>query len=63
MEPTKPNSDEELTLMGEVESLGLKLKSAFHPIDQTLQEMTLESIRCKPLPDRIKKWRSRKEEL
>jgi hypothetical protein len=49
--------------MREVESLGLKLKSAGHPIDQTLQEMILESIRCKPLPDRIKKWRNRKEEL
>jgi hypothetical protein len=63
MEPTQPNSDEELALIGEVESLELQLMSAGGPINQTLQEMILASIRCKPLTDRIEKRRNRKEQL
>ncbi len=67
MEPTEPNSEEEIVLIVRVGLLLFTLKSAGCPIDQRLHgevhAMILAGIENKPLPDGIKKWRNREEQL
>jgi len=59
----EPNSDEELQLMGEVESLQEELKEAGKPVHEQFINMFVQSLTSKPLADRIRKWKIRKDQL
>jgi hypothetical protein len=57
----EPASDDELTIMGEVEELQWKLRDAGRPVDQTFATLVMNSIASESQPsERRKKWRIRR---
>ena len=63
MQTGDPNSDDELLLMSEVESLQSQLKKNGETINEKFENIFLQSLRDKPLPDRIRKWTNRRDYL
>ena len=59
----EPNSDDELLLMGEVESLQSQLKKTGETFNEKIENMFKKSLEDKPLPDRIRKWTIRRDQL
>ena len=58
----EPDSDEEITIMGEVEELQSKLRRAGEPVDQNFATLVMNSITSESRPsERRKKWRIRRE--
>ena len=63
MQTGDPNSDDELLLMSEVESLQSQLKKNGETINEKFENIFLQSLHDKPLPDRIRKWTNRRDYL
>ena len=63
MQTGDPNSDDELLLMSEVESLQLQLKKNGETLNEKFENIFLQSLLDKPLPDRIRKWTNRRDYL
>ena len=58
-----PNSDDELRLMGEVQSLQSQLKRKGDTFNEKMENMFLENLTGKPLSDRIRKWTIKRDQL
>ena len=63
MQTGDPNSDDELLLMSEVESLQSQLKKNGETLNEKFENIFLQSLLDKPLPDRIRKWTNRRDYL
>ena len=63
MQTGDPNSDDELLLMSEVESLQSQLKKNGETLNEKFENIFLQSLHDKPLPDRIRKWTIRRDHL
>ena len=59
----EPTSDDELHLIYEVESLQTQLSEAGRPVDEKLAKMFYRSVTPKPLTERIRKWKDRRDHL
>ncbi len=61
----EPTSDDEMVLMADVELLQLQLKKAGDrdPVNQNFEQLFFQSIASKPLAERIRKWKFRKNQL
>jgi hypothetical protein len=58
-----PNSDDELLLMSEVESLQSQLKKNGETLNEKFENIFLQSLHDKPLPDQIRKWTIGRDQL
>ena len=63
MQTGDPDSDDELRLMGEVQSLQSQLKRKGDTFNEKMENMFLENLTGKPLSDRIRKWTIRRVQL
>ncbi len=59
----EPTSDDELHLIYEVESLQTQLSEAGRPVDEKIAQMFFQSVTPKPLMERIRKWKDRRDHL
>ena len=62
----EPTSEDELTLMGEVEVLEMKLTAAGHPPNELVKkrfELRINAQTAQPLAVRVKSWNDRKAHL
>jgi hypothetical protein len=59
----EPTSDDEFQLINEVESLQRQLKRAGDPVDEKFAQMFFNSVTPKPLTERIRKWKARRDYL
>jgi hypothetical protein len=59
----EPNSDDELLLWNEVESLQSQLRKKGETFNEKMQNAFMQSLNGKPLSDRIRKWTLRRDHL